>query len=124
MKGVLNHRLLLTAVVGLALAGFARAQEKLPPGAKLASIEARPSAIELKHPFAYAQLLVTGKLDSGEQFDVTRLVRIEKPATVTITPTGLVRPTADGEGAIQLTLDGKSVNVPVKVSGQKEKHAV
>jgi hypothetical protein len=39
-------------------------------------------------------------------------------------PTGLVRPTADGEGEIKFSLAGQSVAVPVTVTGQKDKYAV
>ena len=55
---------------------------------------------------------------------MTRLAQIEKPACVSLTPRGLVRPTADGGGAIKFTLDGQAVTVPVKVSGQKDKYEV
>ena len=41
--------------------GFAAAQEKLPDGAKLAKLEARPAAVKLTGPFTYAQILVTGR---------------------------------------------------------------
>src|SRR5207302_656498 len=39
-------------------------------------------------------------------------------------PTGQVRPVADGEGALKVSLGGLSVSVPVKVTGQKEKYEV
>ena len=48
------------------LALTARGQEQLPAGLTVASIEVRPAAVELKHRFDYRQLLVTGKLSSGE----------------------------------------------------------
>jgi hypothetical protein len=53
------------------------AQEKLPPGAKIVKLEAHPAAIELKHPFDYRQVIVMGRLESGEAVDVTRLAKVE-----------------------------------------------
>jgi hypothetical protein len=99
--------------------------EQLPPGAKLVGIEAQVQRVELKNPFAYTQLLLTGKLASGESIDVTRLARIDAPASlVKVSPTGLVRPTGDGTGALKVSLNGVALDVPVQVSGQKEKYAV
>jgi hypothetical protein len=121
-------RLSLTAaLVGACcvLAPAAGAQEKLPPGAKLAKIEALPDSVTLTNPYAYAQLVLTGQLETGERLDVTRMVQIDKPDNlVRLSPTGQVRPVADGEGVLKVSLDGQSVNVPVKVSGQKEKYQV
>ncbi|HEV3259996.1 MAG TPA: hypothetical protein VG013_24220, partial [Gemmataceae bacterium] len=115
--------LIAVAVVELTLAGAGVwAQEMLPPGAKLLRIEVQPAAVELKHPFEYRQLLLIGELASGERIDVTRMAQAEKPANlVSVSDRGLVRPVADGAGALKFTLEGQSVNVPVKVNGQKEK---
>src|SRR5262249_32798077 len=41
-----------------------------------------------------------------------------------ISPTGLVRPAAEGTTQLRFTLEGKSVTVPVTVRGLKQKHAV
>jgi hypothetical protein len=100
------------------------AAEKLPPGAKLVKIEAQPARIELKNPYDYAQLLLTGQLASGERIDVTRMVRFDVPALVRIGTTGLLRPAADGAGVLKASLEGQSLDVPVRVTGQKEKYQV
>ena len=98
-----------------------RAQEPLPPGMKVVKVEAQPAAITLKHRFDYAQLLLTGQLETGERIDVTRMARIDGPAhLVRVSPTGLVRPVADGAGALTCTVAGQALTVPVTVSGQKE----
>src|SRR5688572_332940 len=74
------------------------AQEALPEGLKVVSIEVFPPSIELKHRFEYRQLFVTGKLESGESADLTRLAKLGgSPAFVAVSPSGLVRPVADGE---------------------------
>ncbi len=101
----------------------ARAQEKLPPGTKVVKLEAQPTAVNLKGPFDYVQLLLVGHLDSGDRIDLTRLAVLEldkRANLVKVSPTGLVRPLADGSGALKYTIGGQSVTVPVKVSGQKE----
>ncbi|HEX3150749.1 MAG TPA: DUF1549 domain-containing protein [Gemmataceae bacterium] len=112
----------LAVLVVLALP--APAQEKLPVGRSVAKLEARPATINLKTPFAYSQLLISATLDNGDVVDVTRLAKFELPAMVKATPTGQVRPTADGEGAIKVTVGDKTLAVPVAVNGQKTQYDV
>lgn len=119
-----NRRFLIAALVAIFLASGVQGQEKLPGAAKVVKIEAQPTVIDLKGPFEYRQVLLTGQLDSGEKIDVTRMAQIMAPANVKVSPTGLVRPQADGAGELKFTLAGQSVAVPVKVSGQREKVAV
>jgi hypothetical protein len=112
----------LFAVAAFALPLFS--QEKLPPGAQVTHLEARPASIALKHPYDYRQVLVTATLASGEKIDVTRIAPIAGPANVKVSPNGLVRPTADGQGELTFALGGQSVKIPVAVSGQKDKYEV
>ena len=115
---------LLTAGA-LAVPAFADSPEALPAGAKVVALDVRPSALELATPFAYAQLLVTAKLDTGEAMDVTRIANIiPPPPLVTVSPTGNVRPFADGKGALEISVGDKRVSVPVVVSGQKASYPV
>src|SRR4051812_48480800 len=88
------------------------AQEKLPPGTKLIRIEAHPVGIELKTPFAYNQLLLTGTLDNGDRIDVTRLAQVQTPAFIKISPNGQVRPVSDGDGELKFALEGQTVTLP------------
>jgi hypothetical protein len=121
------HQWLLALALGATLANAAQAQdtEKLPPGTKLLKIEATPAKIDLKNPYAYTQLLFTGHLNNGDQVDVTRMVQIEAPGKlIKVTPRGIVRPVADGAGQLKVSLQGQSVVVPVKVSGQKAQYEV
>ena len=68
--------------------------------------------------FAYVQLLVTGRLASGETIDVTRMVEPSLSAPIAeVSRSGLVRPRADGKATLTLRLAGKSVEVPVTVLG-------
>jgi hypothetical protein len=52
------------------------------------------------------------------------MVTFTAPACVKVSATGQVRPAADGQGELTLTLAGQTAKIPVKVSGQKEKYAV
>jgi hypothetical protein len=113
-------RLSFAAAVLVALAAPAAAQEKLPAGAKVTKLDVRPAKVELDGPFAYAQLLVTATLDTGDLFDATRLAGIAAPPFAAVSPNGLVRPTADGAGDIVVTLAGATVTVPVAAKRVKE----
>src|SRR5579883_756299 len=94
------------------------ATETLPKGARLAALEVQPREIRLTHRFAYVQLLVTGRLASGERIDATRMVEPALSAEIAeVSRSGLVLPRADGKAKLVLRLGGKSVEVPVTVLG-------
>jgi hypothetical protein len=112
------------ALLVLACAATVRGAESLPDGATLVKVEVHPAAISLTNRYQYAQLILTGVLSGGERLDVTRMVQIQKPACLSVSATGLARPTGDGEGTLTATLAGQTVSIPVKVSGQKELYAV
>ena len=60
-----------------------------------------PKEIRLTNRFAYAQLLVTARLDSGETIDVTRMVEATlSTAIAEVSRSGLVRPRADGKATL------------------------
>jgi hypothetical protein len=98
--------------------------ESLPQGATLVKLEAFPASVSLTNRYQYAQLLLSGVLQSGERIDVTRMAKIEPPSCAAVNATGMVRPRGDGEGSLKVTLAGQAVVIPVKVTGQKEKYAV
>ena len=113
------------------LATTASAQDKLPPNAKFVKVEITPTSIDLKTPFEYRQLLVTGILDNGDRVDVTRLAQFTAPAAVKVSERGQVRPVTDGQGEIKFTFQssgtavpGLSGSIPVKISGQKDPYEV
>jgi hypothetical protein len=92
--------------------------ESLPAGAKVIGLEVVPNAIKLTSPFEYAQLLVTAKLENGDRVDATRLVQTQvAAANVTVSPTGIVKATADGTTAIAVKLGDQAATIPVEAAG-------
>jgi WD40 repeat protein/mono/diheme cytochrome c family protein len=92
--------------------------EVLPAGAKLVGITVIPREIKLTNRFAYTQLLVTGKLASGEAIDVTRMATTALSAPIAeVSRSGLVRPKSEGKGSLEIKLAGQSASVPVTVEG-------
>src|SRR5438067_13516443 len=85
----------LAGCLALTVGGWAalRGQDKPPAGTQVVKIDVFPSRVELKTPFAYSQLILTGQLPSGERIDVTRSAKIEAAAQLLrVSPTGQVRP--------------------------------
>ena len=105
------------ALVAAPLPAADAAPEALPPGATVVALEVRPAAVELLSPFAYAQLLVTARLSTGEAVDATRLAAVAGPPAVKVSPLGVVRPAADGAGDLTVSVGGKRAVVPVRVGG-------
>src|SRR6185436_2331984 len=93
-----------TVSIPLALALIAltaRGQEQLPAGLSAVSMEVKPAAVELKHRFDYRQLLVTGKLASGESVDLTRMVKVTHSAKAAdVSADGQIRAAEDGADEI------------------------
>jgi WD40 repeat protein len=95
-----------------------RAAETLPPGAKVVSLEAHPAKVALAGRFETAQLVLTARLENGDAIDVTRMAAVKAPsALLDVTRGGLAQPKADGAGAIEASIEGKSVSIPVEISG-------
>ena len=92
--------------------------DALPKGAIIESLEVYPKEIRLTNKFAYVQLLVTGKLASGETIDATRMVEPRLSADIAgVSRSGLVRPKSDGKAILALSTAGKTIEVPVVVLG-------
>src|ERR1017187_5744159 len=108
-------RFALSVLSALLVPALLCAQDKLPPNAKVVKLEVAPAAIELKSPFEYRQLLVTGILDNGDRVDLTRLAQITAPELVKVSDRGQVRPVADGKGELKIVFEGQNGSVPVNV---------
>lgn len=109
--------------VGVAL-GFASlttllyGAESLPEGAKVVALEVHPASIELGSKYAYSQVLVTAVLEGGDRLDATRMAQGSIAGDLaTLSPTGVVRPKADGDGQITFALGGQTTSVPLRVAG-------
>jgi hypothetical protein len=109
----------------LVAAAAASGQEVMPPNAKVVKVEVRPERVELKTPFEYRQLLVTGILESGERVDLTRQAKFDVPGGLAkVSTAGQVRPVGDGQGEIKFSAGGRSGTLAVAVTGQKAKYEV
>ena len=99
------------------------AKEPLPAESAIVSLSIEPAAIDLKHRYDYAQLVVSGKLASGDTIDVTRMCEFasESPA-IQVSATGVARPVADGQTKLKITLAGVSVDIPASVTGSGAAH--
>jgi hypothetical protein len=126
LRTAMNRYTIVALTLSLVTAtANAEPAEALPAGAKIVKLEAYPQRLELKTPFEYSQLLLTAHLAGGEQIDVTRLAKIEAPAQlVRVNDTRVVRPVADGNGVLTISLQGQLLSVPFVVKGQKENYKV
>jgi WD40 repeat protein len=90
----------------------------LPEGRVLTGIEVQPSKVEIRRRNDYVQLLVVAKYEGGDSADITRSAKLEVAAPVAeLTARGQVHPRADGSSEIRVSFGGKTVAVPVVVSG-------
>jgi hypothetical protein len=108
-------------------AGWARAAtaEKLPEGAKVVSLMATPTEIALDTKYAYAQVLLSAQLENGDRVDVTRMAAATiAPEVASVSPTGVVRPKADGQGQLTFSIGGQSIAVPLVISRQQSDYDV
>ncbi|HEX5105517.1 MAG TPA: DUF1549 domain-containing protein, partial [Pirellulaceae bacterium] len=116
---------LALAFMALMAQGADTPAEKLPEGLKVVAIEVSPAAVELKHKFDYRQLLISGKLETGETVDLTRIAQpSSQGAAASISNDGLVRANADGSEEIAFTYNSLSAKVAVTVSGITQPHTV
>ena len=114
--GTMAFALLIGLSVAQAADVAARPKEKLPPGVAIAAVEVQPKSIDLANQYAYVQVLITGRLASGEQIDLTRIAEVSGATNLaTVSPSGVVRPKQDGAGQLTFAVAGKRLSVPVKV---------
>src|SRR5262249_11863029 len=104
----------ITALIAMSFAIVARGAdvpgETLPAGITVVRSKARPASVELKHKFDYRQLLITGKLQTGETVDLTRMAQAaQQGAAVTISADGLVRAKQDGSDKVVYSYGDQSV---------------
>jgi hypothetical protein len=112
--------LILVLVLSLISQLSAAPKERLPDGAKVVALEAQPDQIVLTNKYAYNQVLLTAVLENGDRLDATRIAEpVVSGGLATISPTGVVRASTDGDGQVTFQAGGQTLNVPLKVSGQQ-----
>ncbi|AMV18060.1 DUF1549 domain-containing protein [Planctomyces sp. SH-PL14] len=93
-------------------------KDSLPPGTSLTAIAITPAQIDLTGPGSYAQLLVTGTLNTGDRVDVTRMGDWSAAGgSVVVTPLGRVFAKGDGPTEVKVSVLGQEAKVPATVSG-------
>lgn len=91
--------------------------EPSPPADLVYELNVLPTEINLGSPYDYTQLVVTAIMKDGSTQDVTRRVKIETPDWVTINAKGLIRPAADGDGAIVVSFGNHAHAVKLSATG-------
>jgi hypothetical protein len=131
------HRMklpLLLASLALPAALFADAIQPAPmqagpaetmPKQPITSLEITPPVVKLSGARDYTQILVTAKLATGDSADVTRFSKFTASgAGVTISPSGIATPSANGNGKLLIEAGGQKVEVPLTVENAKATPAV
>ena len=96
----------------------AAALEQLSATDKLVSIDVSPKSIELAGAFEKSQLVLTGRLASGDSVDVTRMVTFAaaQPNVISVSNSGLVRFAGNGQTKLTASVAGQSVEIAVKAT--------
>ena len=88
--------------------------------ASITKVSVSPTRVSISSPFDSAQLLVNGLRADGINVDLTDEVEVlSAPDFISISPSLLLRPVADGSGTIRLKAGGRTLNVPVRTSGAR-----
>ncbi|WP_425619429.1 DUF1549 and DUF1553 domain-containing protein [Anatilimnocola sp. NA78] len=103
--------------------------EELPKGLKVVSLELRPTTAELKHRFDYRQILVTGKLDTGESVDLTRIAKSQLTGAaadnvVSLSADGQLRAVGNGSAEVVFSFGELSAKLPVTCTGIEQSPSI
>ena len=93
--------------------------------ADVVSIHVDPPTVTLIGPDARFSLLVSGRLADGRAVDLTRSARVTVASAVVRLTGNTLRAAADGEGVVRVEAAGRTVAVPVRVTGftvRRESH--
>ena len=92
--------------------------ESLPSDYKVTSISIEPKRIEVQGAGGYVQLILSAKLSTGDQVDITRMAKlVVQGGVASFTPRGMLNPVKNGEGKLIVSYSGHKAEAPVKVSG-------
>lgn len=86
--------------------------ESLPKGSEIATLIASPSTLQLRSRTEHSQLLITAKLTSGDEADVTRLAHYEVSGDLgAVSPSGKLSVQKPGHGTIKISYGGKTAEI-------------
>ena len=106
------------------LCGIASSQVRAAD-AQLERLEVYPAEVQLTGVREQAQLIVTGHYSDGSIQDLTRTATISSANANVVTLNGTVAyPAADGEGSLNVEVEGKTASVKVTVSNQQKPQPV
>ena len=92
--------------------------KSLPETAQIELLVAQPDSIQISRPDDYAQIVLTARLAGGASVDVTRMAQWRIEGEIGhVSDGGRVTPESDGAGKLVAELGGKSVEVPLNVTG-------
>jgi hypothetical protein len=98
------------------VAGNAFADEAAPPAEVEVAVD--PPSVRLVGPGALWTLLVSGRTADGREVDLTGEATYRAAsANMAVSPDGVVRGLADGNGAVEIEVQGRTLTVPVVVEG-------
>jgi WD40 repeat protein/mono/diheme cytochrome c family protein len=96
------------------------AKESLPKGAEVASLVVEPSQIRLASRNEHVQLIVTARLTSGDEADVTRLASFSMIGGLgEVSSRGRFTARKSGTGSLTIVFGGKTAVVPVELADLK-----
>lgn len=100
-------------------------KDTLPPNTSIAALEVLPRQIALDGPHSYAQVLVTGVLNTGDKVDLTRMGQWSVSTDIaSVSPQGRVFAKADGQAELKVVVNGHEAKIPVAVSGVAQRARV
>jgi hypothetical protein len=85
--------------------------------ADVVAIHVDPPTVNLTGPDARFSLLISGRLNNGRTIDLTRSARIATESAVVRLTGNTLRAAGDGEGRVIVEAAGRTVVVPVRVTG-------
>ncbi|MBL9167245.1 MAG: DUF1549 domain-containing protein [Verrucomicrobiales bacterium] len=92
-------------------------KETLSPGAQVVSLMLQPSEVSLRTRNDHIQFLVTAKLASGDEADVTRQCQFEvDEGLATISHSGRLTGLKPGSGTVKVSLQGKSTTAKLDLN--------
>jgi uncharacterized protein DUF1553/uncharacterized protein DUF1549 len=111
------------SLASVAFAGrVALAVEARPASPAIVKVRVDPDRLRLAGPGCRFSLLVSGQTARGEVFDLTREAAYvsSNPSFAEIGPDGVAHSVADGQTQIEVTAAGKTLTIPVEVSGSRQ----